>query len=187
MKKREYSVSCVNGRFQPPHLDHLEYMLGALQLSDHIIVGITQPNSIALDECSVDPHRALRSENPLTYQERCQCIELMLLEQGIEGARFSFTPFPIDRPNELPDKVSREVLIITTIRDKWNLEKILVLESLGYSVKVLWDKRENPGVSGTDIRRRIRAGNGTWRELVPFAVSKLMCSEGWDRRIAEMN
>jgi len=184
VSERSYSEACVHGRFQPPHREHLEYIEEALKRSDHVIVGITQPNSAVLDECEVDPHRALPSENPLTYEERCRCIKAMLLEREYDSSRFSFTPFPIDRPQELKEYVRIETPCLTTIRTTWNIEKIERLRALGYEVQVLWDRREIPGIEGQAIRKMIRDQDPRWTDLVAPAVARLMIDEGLTTRIA---
>lgn len=165
---------CVHGRFQPPHLEHLEYIQEALKRTEFLTIGITQPNSVRLDECNADPHRAWPSENPMTYDERCDCIQAMLAAQGVDQDRYEFIPFPIDRPVDLLAALDSDVVCFTTIRDHWNLKKISILESLGFSVEVLWDKLNVKGISGTEIRQRIRFGDDTWRSDVhPAVVDRL--------------
>lgn len=168
------SMGCVHGRFQPPHLEHLEYMEEALNRCELLIVGITQPDTQRLDVCEVDPHRAIPAENPLTYDERCECIREMLLARGVNSSRFSFMPFRIDKSDELAKALSTDVVCYTTIRDSWNLEKIQILEKLGYRVEVLWDKRDQAGITGTEIRLLIRLGDASWKQLVhPTVAARL--------------
>jgi len=168
---------CVHGRFQPPHLDHMEYILAALERVEHLIIGIAQPNAPFLDDCAADPHRALPEDNPLTYVERCTAIEKMLSGVGTSRDRYSFSPFPIDRPDELPSHVPTTITCFTTIRDEWNKKKIQILRERGYEVHVLWDKSNENGISGTDIRRRIRSSDAIWKDSVHPAVAGYLDSE----------
>src|SRR5579871_3478100 len=118
MNSSQISVGCVHGRFQPPHLDHLEYMLAALKQVKHLIIGIAQPDAPHLSECEADPHRAKLPDNPLTYVERTSAIERMLTSEGVASDRFSFAKFPIDRPSDLAANVPTSVVCFTTIRDE---------------------------------------------------------------------
>lgn len=162
---------CVHGRFQPPHLEHLEYIQAALKKVEHLFIGIAQPDAPPhLDACMDDPHRGQAPDNPLTYVERCEAIEKMLTSVGIHREKYSFTKFPIDRPDELPHYIPTSVVCFTTIRDEWNLRKIEKLQAQGYSVHVLWDKRDEAGISGTEIRKLIRESNDAWEEKVHPSV-----------------
>jgi nicotinamide mononucleotide adenylyltransferase len=168
------SVATVHGRFQPPHHDHLEYMLAAAIQSEHLIIGITQPESNDLTDCPEDPHRADPSANPLNYDERCDAITRMLLEAGLTSRQFSFVRFPIEVPDELHLAVGTDIVCFTTIRDEWNLVKVNRLRALGYVVRVLWDRRDKPGIRGTEIRRKIQAGDDSWALEVPDAVARFL-------------
>ena len=170
MKSNLILHGCVHGRFQPPHLEHLEYIQAALTQVDHLYIGIAQPDAPHLDECADDPHRSLAPDNPLTYVERCEAIEKMLTSVGVHREKYSFTKFPIDRPAELPNYVPTSVVCFTTIRDEWNHRKIEKLKAQGYTVQVLWDKSDEQGISGTEIRKQIRASDDSWQEKVHPAV-----------------
>lgn len=155
----------------------MEYILAALEKAEHLIIGIAQPNAPFLDDCAADPHRALQADNPLTYVERCMAMEKMLTGVGVSRDRYSFSPFPIDRPDELPSHVPTSVLCFTTIRDEWNKKKIEILTAIGYKVHVLWDKSSESGISGTDIRQRIRSSDAQWKDRVHPAVAGYLDSE----------
>ncbi|MEC5397367.1 hypothetical protein [Uliginosibacterium sp. H1] len=164
-------IGCVHGRFQPLHLDHLEYILAAFDKANRLIIGITQPDVGNLKECVQDPHRSIRAENPLTYEERCEAIAEAIVGSGVNRNRFEFTAFPIDQPNLLSSLVPLSVVCFTTIRDSWNREKINRLLDTGYKVEVLWDRSGQTGIAGTNIREMIRSGNEQWQQLVPATVS----------------
>jgi nicotinamide mononucleotide adenylyltransferase len=176
-------LASVHGRFQPPHLDHLEYMLAALELAEHVIIGITQPDSQQLVDCPEDPHRSEASSNPLSFEERCEAIQLMLRQCGIEAGRFSFVRFPIEVPQNLLNLVSPKVPCFTTIRDQWNVVKIERLKSLGYEVQILWDKTGEPGRNGTAIRNKIMSGDESWKNDVHIAVVDYLTKIGIANRL----
>lgn len=185
MKQPTYlaDVGCVHGRFQPPHLDHLEYIIEAKKRVRKLLIGVTQPDTDALERCDVSPHRQSRSSNPLTYIERCLAIELMLEAEGFKRSEYDFEKFPIDKPEELVKVLPRSVLCLTTIRDNWNLHKLSVLEDLGYKVHVLWDRRDKPGIAGTIIRRKIHEGMDDWQQFVHPAVANYLLASGILARI----
>ena len=173
----KYPKASVHGRFQPPHLDHLEYIKAGLDLTHHLIIGITQPKIDTLIDCPEDPHRAEALANPFTFAERCDLISKMLGAFDISESRYSFIQFPIENPKALRDAIDIKVPCFTTIRDEWNITKIERLRSLGYTVKVLWDRRGTDGIQGTKIRRLIRTENSDWQKcLHPAVVEHLMAT-----------
>lgn len=178
MTKDEFTVACVHGRFQPPHLEHLEYMKAALSKVDLLLIGIAQPDAPKLDACDADPHRAQAEDNPFTFDQRREAIVRMLTAEGVDPTSYEVVPFPIDRPDELPTIVPTTVRCFTTIMSDWNLTKIHRLENLGYHVEILWDRRGAPQITGRDIRHKIRSGDATWRSLVHAAVSKYLEESG---------
>lgn len=180
-----HDLASVHGRFQPPHLDHLEYMLAALARTKHCIVGITQPNVGQLTDCPEDPHRSEERSNPLSYEERCVAITNMLVAEGVQTERFSFVRFPIEDPLVLTQYIDVSVLCFTTIRDEWNVVKVDRLKSLGYDVHVLWDRRGQAGIQGTEIRRKIAEQDNSWRVAVHPAVIAYMERYGILDRISK--
>lgn len=173
----------VHGRFQPPHLEHLTYIEAGLVAADHVIVGITQPEIVTLAACPEDPHRADASANPFSYEERKAMITSMLLARGHRESQFSFCRFPIEQPLKLPEFLPTSVTCLTTIRDQWNVIKVTRLRQLGYTVEVLWDKRDVKGIQGSEIRARIRAGDESWKADVHPAVVEYLQSQGLLKRM----
>ncbi|MGF6966743.1 cytidyltransferase-like protein [Paraburkholderia sp. WC7.3g] len=176
MQTKLFPQGCVHGRFQPPHLDHLKYIRAALAKVEHLIIGIAQPDAPYLDDCEADPHRSQKADNPLTYVERCVAMERMLTGEGVSRDKFSFSRFPIDRPDELLDIIPCSVVCFTTIRDDWNRKKIEILRQHGYDVKVLWESAVQ-GISGTKIRQKMRSSDAAWEESVHPAVAGYLNSE----------
>ena len=173
----------MHGRFQPPHIEHLEYIEAGLALADHLIIGITQPSIDALSDCPEDPHRAAALANPFTFAERCELIGEMLRAIDISESRFSFIQFPIEAPLALRDAIDIKVPCLTTIRDQWNITKIERLRFLGYLVEILWDRRGISGIQGTEIRRLIRAESPDWRRYLHPAVSEHLEKTGLINKI----
>jgi cytidyltransferase-like protein len=181
-----YRVASVHGRFQPPHLDHLEYIEAGIALAEHLIIGITQPEIEALVACPEDPHRAQSNENPFTYSERCNLIRAMLTAKEISSSRFSFSRFPIETPDILNDFIATNIPCLTTIRDEWNLVKIERLRALNYSVHVLWDRTGQPGIRGSDIRKKIAENDASWRDALHPSVTSYLIDSGLLEKITLM-
>ena len=70
--------------------------------------------------------------------------------------------------------------------DQWGSTKVERLRGLGYTVEVL-DPESAKGVSGTEVRARMRSG-GDWKSLVPPPVARvieaLSLERAPDRRLA---
>jgi hypothetical protein len=118
---------------------------------------------------AADVHRSDRFNNPLSYYERTVLIRGVLVDEGFSQATFSFSPFPIEHPEDLPNFVGTDVVCFTTIREEWNREKVKRLEALGYKVEVLLD--ETKGIAAKDIRISIAEGREDWRAYVPRGTS----------------
>lgn len=168
-----YPIAAVNGRFQPFHKGHLEYMLTARAHCDFLCVGITQYDISELLESPLDLHREKPENNPLTYFERVEMITGVLLDHGFGFDEFSITPFPIDSVKYLKYYIPIEVPIFTTICDEWNISKIQMLENIGYQVRVLI-KRENKEYSGMIIRDLIFRGKEQWKNMVPDSTIRVI-------------
>lgn len=159
----------VHGRFQPLHNGHLRYILKAKDYCDFLWIGITQYNIYNLLKSPQDPHRHESFHNPFTFFERIEMITQALLDNGLSLYKFDIIPFPIDKPNLLPDFLPITVTIFTTIYDEWNKYKIEVLKKQGYKVEILWEESVKT-VDGINIRNQILNDNEIWKRNVPQAT-----------------
>ena len=162
-------VATVHGRFQLLHLDHLEYILMARSRCRHLIIGITSYNIHELVKMAEAPHRFSSYNNPLTYYERTEMITLALIEAGIDRSTFSFSPFPIETPEILPDFIPISFPCFTTIREEWNRKKIKRLQDIGYEVIILKEELHKE-IEGTKVRQMIMNNDDSWKKLVPNAT-----------------
>jgi nicotinamide-nucleotide adenylyltransferase/phosphinothricin biosynthesis protein PhpF len=167
------SQGCVNGRFQPPHKGHLEYILEAKRRCEFLWIGITRYDLFDDTPCDVATHRATLTSNPLTYYERTHILSAILLQSGIAPNAFGFTPFPIDRPTRIPQFVPTSVTIYTTLYDEWNRHKIKILEEAGYTVIVLWERSEKQ-YEGHLVREAIKSDSSAWESMVPASAVELI-------------
>jgi len=166
----------AHGRFQPFHLGHLEYLLAAKSHCAFLWVGITQFDVTCLLESPADRHRQSRFNNPLTYFERSEMITDSLVDSGLTKDQFAILPFPIDRPESLPNFLPTSVPVFSTVCEPWGRHKIELLQQVGYEVIVLWE-RDIKLHEGMKIRRQIMVGDATWRAAVPPATARLV--ENW--------
>ncbi|HEX7181158.1 MAG TPA: hypothetical protein VF756_04905 [Thermoanaerobaculia bacterium] len=168
-------IGSVHGRFQPLHLEHLDYILEAKSRCDFLYVGLTAFDIRAIHGPAESPHRKFRASNPLTYFERTRMISDALAEASVPASTFAFTPFPIDDPDQLFCFLPTTVTCFTTICDEWNRRKIDLLSRAGYPVVVVRE-REPPRLRAGVIRDLLRRGDDAWTTMVPPAVARYLHS-----------
>ena len=161
--------ACIHGRFQVFHNDHLTYLLQALQHYNRLIIGITSVTG--LRGRNLDSHRHQPAHNPFTYFERTEMIHAAIeAHPEINPARISFSPFPIDHPELLPEFIPHTTICYTTIQEPWNAKKVELLKSLGYQVSIL-PTNSPKALSSTRVRELIRQYDDSWKDLVPEAIA----------------
>ena len=176
-------TASVHGRFQPIHTEHLEYILAAFDRARFVHIGITQFQRGSLSKVEgADPHRDKPGSNPLSYYERTELIVLALDAAGVDRGRYRVGPFPIEHKDQVVEYLPLDVPIFTTRVDRWSDEKIKLLMSIGYDVEVLYN-RDPKGVSGTEIRRLMVAGDDGWIPMVPAGTVEFLRSLNLGQRI----
>jgi nicotinamide mononucleotide adenylyltransferase len=163
------------GRFQPVHMQHLEYLLATAQRGKHLIVGITNPSRRAPIPSPTAPHRAEPEANPFSYFDRYRMIRATLLREGMRANTFTIVPAALGSPALLDTLPSPEHMVCyTTINDAWGKEKRRIVEEAGIRVEVLWERTDPCGlITGTMIRHRIRSGE-RWDAFVPEAAASVL-------------
>lgn len=170
-----FKEAFIHGRFQPPHIQHLEYMLTAKERCSFLWIGITRYDVRSELSSPAAPYRVASLSNPLTYFERVETITEMLIAAGIQCGEFSCVPFPIEQPEKITDFMRTDIPCFTTICDQWNHHKIKVLEGLGFQVNVLWDRsNSNKGASGTIIRQKALANDSSWLQDIPPGAQEIL-------------
>ena len=172
MTGRLADVAVVHGRFQPLHLGHLEYLLAGKRRCRLLVVGITNPDPWQIKVEPASPHRNAGTANPFTYYERHLMVEGALREAGVPDDEFRIVPFPHSFPERLHHYLPDDALLLLTIYDSWGEEKLRRFQQLGRPTEVLWRRTETV-TSGTDIRRRVVAGE-PWEHLVPKATAEVV-------------
>ena len=170
------TVASVHGRFQPFHVEHLDYIVAAFARAHFVHVGITQFERSHLRHIDgASTHRESSLSNPLTYFERVELLTLALHGAGIDPGRYRVGPFPIESPEELADFLPLNIPILTTRVDEWNDRKVELLRALGYEVELLFN-RDPKGVSGSEIRALIGAHDDRWTSMVPASTVEYLKS-----------
>ncbi len=172
----------VHGRFQPFHAGHLHYALEALRRSEHMIIGITNPDPSETQVEAEDTQRHTPEANPFTFFERQWMIRAALLEAAIELRRVSIVPFPIHAPERWVYYCPKETVQFIRVFSEWGQEKVARLQAAGWQVEVL-----EPGAtkqeSGSTVRRCLSQGQG-WEQLVPSSVGAVLKQIGAPERLA---
>ncbi|MDP9396661.1 MAG: adenylyltransferase/cytidyltransferase family protein [Actinomycetota bacterium] len=160
-------LSCVTGRFQPVHHQHVELFARALEAGDVLLVAVTNPDPGGRRH---EPHSAHRHEpaaNPFTYLERLRMLAATLAGMGAT-ARAAIVPFDLTRPEHWHHYVPLEATQFVGVSGDWEQEKVRRLSAAGY--RVVSVAREPAGrMSAAAVREAIAAG-GHWQDLVPAAA-----------------
>lgn len=171
----------IHGRFQPFHMGHLEYALGALKRCAHLIVGITNPDPSTIVEEAADPERHLPAANPFTFYERQWMIRAALSEADIALSRISIVPFPIHHPERWSSYCPPDAVQYVRLFSGWGREKLERLQAGGWKVEVL-DQGKEKAISGSEVRRKLTAGRD-WEACVPKAAAEVLRTIGAERRL----
>ena len=173
----------ILGRFQPLHLEHLEYAQAARERCDFLWVGLTNFMPSSLESEGDTEHRLRRTSNLLKYSERYTLIAESFKVAGFKVDEFGIVPCPIESPQCLVDIVPQETKCFVTINEEWGRAKVEALRGAGYEVEVLWEREK--GMSGTAIRKAICQGDEGWRSLVPEPVAQRLLEWGFCERVRE--
>ncbi len=159
----------IHGRFQPFHLEHLRYFRMAWELSENVLIGITNPDPSTILADHLSDHRHLPEENPFTFTERLMMIQATLREEGYPMERIFIVPFPIHHPDRWPYYVPHGTVMLVIIYSPWERQKAERFHQAG--LKVVVEDALTKTISGRQIRKLLTAG-GDWEHLVPPAVAR---------------
>ncbi len=184
LKLKKEKIAVVHGRFQILHHGHMEYILKAKALADHIIIGICNPEIELTKYNKICPHRSKISANPLTYYERMECIEGSLIEAGLSRDQFDIVPFPINFPERILNYAPKDAKYYMTIFEPWGEEKERILsQELDLDVEVIQRGTfEDKKCNSTEIRGKIYRGED-WKKDVPNYVYRYITQHKLDERI----
>jgi cytidyltransferase-like protein len=162
----------IHGRFQPFHNGHLEYLQGAAERSDEVVVGITNPDPTRIRPEPDDPLRHLPESNPYSYFERLLMVKAAAADLRLDPSKVHVIPFPVNEPELWPSYVPPGVTQYVRLFSDWGGTKLERLRAAGYEVVVL-DEGARKEVSGEDVRTALREGRD-WEALVPPGVARVI-------------
>ncbi|WP_243794482.1 cytidyltransferase [Saccharopolyspora gloriosae] len=165
-------LSCVTGRYQPVHEQHLELFEIALRDADHLIIAITNPDPVARQEESTSAHRHLAEANPFTYFERARLLYTALADRG-RAEQTTIVPFDLTRPECWPHYVPLRARQVVRAYSDWERHKAGLLADAGYRLTML-DGDPATKVSATDIRARLAGKTATWTDMVPASIAPIL-------------
>jgi len=163
----------IIGRFQPPHLGHMEVFKQIMKEADELVVGIG----------SAQESHTL--ENPFTAGERILMLARALAEEGVELAKVHLIPIPDANNNAV--WVSHVVSLSPPFHVVYSGNPLVrrLFKEDGF------ETRTPPMVKrkeywGTGIRDRMVKGKN-WEKLVPNAVVEVMSEINAVERLKDLS
>lgn len=146
------------GRFQPFHNGHLLVVQGMTKVCGRIVIGIASPKESGT------------AENPFTAAERRDMIQRALQAKDLIPTNdIVFIEIP-DMPGDDIGWAKKALeLCGGPVHQVWAGNEWIKKSFEGLEVEIK-NIREVPGVSATEVRKRIKEG-GNWRSLVPDEVA----------------
>ena len=157
------------GRFQPPHLGHIQLVRQVLEECDEVIVAVTssQYNYLAMD--------------PFTAGERIQMLRDSLTDEGVPADRYMILGIENQHNVALWASYLRAALPQFDRVYSGNRYVAMLLADSGISV--VRPRMVNRTVyNSTAIREAIASGDA-WQDVVPAAVARIVRSVGGVDRI----
>lgn len=170
------------GRFQPPHLGHIQILRAAKKVwSEPFIIGIIWSQSDPLDSGEVredSKHHPL--VNPFTLWERSEMLRIACESEGI-GIRAIYLPRNTRSRTRLGPFLPPCYIRATTDKDAKDLEKAERWKAAGERVRILNLQDLSP-VTATELKISARSG-GAWRPFLHPATHSYFLEIGGPDRI----
>jgi nicotinamide-nucleotide adenylyltransferase len=163
------AFSCLFvGRFQPFHNGHLLVVKGMTKVCGKIVLAIGSPEK---------DHTA---DDPFTVAERREMIQRALQEENIIP-NFDVSFIEVPDMSDDAEWTKRCLELAEEVHQVWTGNEWTrnCFEAAGIEVKEI---KEVPGVSATEVRRRMKAGED-WKALVPDEVARYIVEIGGVERV----
>lgn len=170
--RAQIDLLAFTGRFQPFHLDHLAVVNYALERARHVLIGITNAAPGVRARHPASAHRHLASANPFSYAQRERLIAAALRAAGVEEARCSILPFPLDEPARWPNVLPPGTPQLVRVFSEWEREKLRRFAAAGYPPLALQGD-VTTRICATQIRRCMATGE-PWQHWVPAGARELL-------------
>ena len=145
------------GRFEPFHNGHLLVVKGMTKVCGRIVIAIG----------SSDKKKTV--DDPFSSEERIEMIQAALQDADIIPA-FDITFIEVPDMKEDAAWTKKVLELSGTVHMVWSGNEAVkkCFAESGLEIKTI---KEVPGISGTEVRRRMKAGED-WKSLVPKAVAE---------------
>ena len=167
-------MGMVHGRFQPFHIEQLQYILSGLAKCDFLTIGITNPDPTEFKFESRSNHRHLSDANPFSFYQRAHMINESLIDIKIDLNRITITPFHLFDSTKwkyyLPSVKSTVQFV--RIFSPWEQKKVKLFEDYGFKVVII-DQGIKKNIEATEVRRRMKNGED-WKALVPNGTARVI-------------
>ena len=167
MKEAVITYGIAHGRFQPFHLEHLNYVQSIMTRCQVCVVAITSPVPTEQMFEETSSHRHLTKSNPYTFFDRAEMIRRSLLSLSVNTPNFTIVPLHLNDPAQweqfLPPR-DQSVFFVRVFSD-WERKKIRLFQDNGYNVEQI-DVGYRKCITATDVRFAIKKGDN-WKHLVP--------------------
>ncbi len=169
-----YHRIVVPGRFQPPHLGHLNLIRQALERAREVIIAVGSAQE------------SFTPTNPLTAGERIEALTLMLREElGKDYFRvFNISPVPDIAMNKVWVQYLRMMLPRFDSVITGNELVAILFEDMGYPV--LRPKMYMRGECSGTLIRKLAVSGGDWKKCIHPVVAEFLESIGFVERLRRL-
>lgn len=157
------------GRFQPPHLGHMELVRQVLDECDEAIVAVTssQYNYLAMD--------------PFTAGERIQMLRDSLVDEGVPSDRYMI--LGIENQPNVAVWASYLRAALPHFDRVYSGNRYVAMLLADSDISVVRPRMMNREVYNSTAIRQAIASDEPWQDAVPAAVARLVRSVGGVDRI----
>lgn len=178
-KNSQNLTGLLCGRFQPFHYGHYDFLSGAFEHVDHLIIGITNPDVQSINYSESDLQRSRPESNIFTFLERKEMIDEVVKNHFPSQKTHEVIKFNLNEINTIIKSLPSNLIFFHTIYDSWGEEKRRLFESTGTTVKVLWRRTEKI-TTATNVRYHLAERGRDWQLFVPRPVVKIIERIGID-------
>ncbi|MEI8130457.1 MAG: DUF3750 domain-containing protein [bacterium] len=168
---KKYPVGLVHGRFQPPHVGHIAYILRALERAEHVMIGICTPEICTEADAARTGYPCAPHQNPLTNDERVDMLTLALEAEGVDRTRYSFIAFPSDYKNSKA-LLPKGTIFLMSVTGPSDTKKIDYLKKIGFRAEVVITIPESSDRARSGLVRENAHNGDQWKTVLPPAIIK---------------
>ena len=171
------------GRFQPLHFGHFEFIEAALERTNKLYIGITNPFFEAIEAInyqSSDRGRGRPESNIFSFKERKRMID-SLMDRYFGQKEYEVLECDLNQFNQIVKGLPDNTILMTTIYDIWGKEKLNLFKNSKRPTEVLWN-RDKKITNAGHVRHHLMNGK-EWKTYVPMSTQKIIDDIGLDNII----